>query len=608
MDKQLLSGDEAIARGAWEAGCKVAAAYPGTPATQILENLVNYKEVYCEWSTNEKVALEVALGAALAGVRSLCAMKHVGLNVAADPLFSSAYIGVRGGLVIVTADDPGLHSSQNEQDNRYYGMFAKIPVLTPSDSQEAKDFTKLAFELSEKYDVPVILRITTRIAHSKTIVGLEERKEVEDKGYVKDITKTNLLPQFARARHVSLEERMKKLEEYSNTTPVNQIIEGKKNFGVIADGVAYQYAREIFPKASFLKLGMVWPFPKELVKKFAQGKKQLYVIEEVDPFLEMLIKSTGVKVVGKDKLPSVEELNPRIVRNSLTEPCVAKGYAGGAKTTSFTPEAGLPPRPPALCPGCPHAGLFYLLQRKDIIITGDIGCYTLGSYPPHNTMDTCVCMGGSITIAHGIEKALHNGKPRTNFSHDDNGINRADFTLDSSKLGRDKRVVSIIGDSTFFHMGMPGLVNAVYNKGNQILVIVDNRTTGMTGHQDHPGTGKTLMGEETKMLKTEDVAKACGIDKVYVLDPYKIKENRALIRQILTEPGPAVIVSKQACVLLVPRKSAKQVIPDKCNGCKLCMSLGCPAMSFVDDKVVINSAFCVGCAMCIELCAREAIV
>jgi len=590
MDKQLLSGDEAIARGAWEAGCKVAAAYPGTPSTQILENLVNYKEVYCEWSTNEKVALEVALGAALAGVRSICTMKHVGLNVAADPLFSSAYIGVRGGLIIVTADDPGLHSSQNEQDNRYYGMFAKIPVLTPSDSQEAKDFTKLAFELSEKYDVPVILRITTRIAHSKTIVELGERKEVEDKGYVKDITKANLLPQYARVRHVSLEERMKKLEEYSNTASVNKIIEGKSpalpesqipnsqsvsskirkgGVGVIADGVAFEYAREVFPKASFLKLGMVWPFPKDLVKKFAQGKKHLYVIEEVDPFLETLIKSLGIKVIGKDKLPLVDELNPRIVRNSLTEHKI-----------EFTPEASLPARPPSLCPGCPHAGLFYLLQRKDVIITGDIGCYTLGTYPPHNTMDTCVCMGGSITIAHGMEKALKN----------------------------QKRVVSIIGDSTFFHMGMPGLVNAVYNKGNQILVIVDNRTTGMTGHQDHPGTGKTLMGEDTKMLKTEDVAKACGVDKVYVLDPYKIKDNRPLFRQILAEPGPAVIVSKQACALLVPRKTPKRVVPDECNGCKLCMSLGCPAMCFINDKVIIDTAFCVGCNMCCELCAKEAIV
>lgn len=568
MNRSLLSGDEAIARGAWEAGCKVASAYPGTPSTQILENLVNYQGVYCEWSTNEKVALEVALGAALAGVRSICTMKHVGLNVAADPLFSSAYIGVRGGMIIVTADDPGLHSSQNEQDNRYYGIFAKLPVLTPSDSQEAKDFTKLGFELSEKYDVPVILRITTRIAHSKTIVDLGERVEVEDKGYTKDITKTNLLPQYARGRHYSLEERMQKLEEFSNTDAVNKIIEGKKNFGVIADGVAYEYAREVFPKASFLKLGVVWPFPKELVKRFARGKKHLYVIEEVDPFLETLIKSLGIKVVGKDKLPLVEELNPRIVRNLLTEHKI-----------EFTPETSLPPRPPALCPGCPHAGLFYLLQRKDVIITGDIGCYTLGSYPPHNAMDTCVCMGGSITLAHGMEKALKNTK----------------------------RVVSIIGDSTFFHMGMPGLVNTAYNKGNQITIIVDNRTTGMTGHQDHPGTGKTLMGEETKMLKTEEVAKACGIDKVYVLDPYKIKENRALFRQILAEPGPAVIVSKQACALLVSRKPARKVNVEKCIGCKVCLSLGCPAMSFEADKSHINPAFCVGCGMCAELCAKQAI-
>lgn len=568
INKKLLSGDEAISRGAWEAGCKVASAYPGTPSTQILEDLVNYNEVYCEWATNEKVALEVALGAALAGVRALCTMKHVGLNVAADPLFSSAYIGVRGGLVIVTADDPGLHSSQNEQDNRYYGMFAKIPVLTPSDSQEAKDFTKLGFELSEKYDVPVILRITTRIAHSKTIVELGERVEIQDKGYIKDITKANLLPQYARSRHISLEEQMKKLETYANTATINQIIEGKKNFGVIADGVAFEYAREVFPKASFLKLGMVWPFPKELVKKFAQGKKHLYVIEEVDPFLETLIKSLGIKVTGKDKLPLFDELNPRVLRNFLTN-----------KPVKFTAEQNLPSRPPVLCPGCPHAGLFYLLQKKDLIITGDIGCYTLGSYPPHNAMDSCVCMGGSITLAHGIEKALKNTR----------------------------RVVSIIGDSTFFHMGTPGLINTAYNKGNQITIIVDNRTTGMTGHQDHPGTGKTLSGEETKLLKTEEVAKACGIDKVYVLDPYKIKENRVLFRQILTEPGPAVVVSKQACALLVARKPAKKVNVEKCIGCKVCLSLGCPAMSFANDKTVISAAFCVGCGMCAELCAKQAI-
>ncbi|MEO0076650.1 MAG: indolepyruvate ferredoxin oxidoreductase subunit alpha [candidate division WOR-3 bacterium] len=575
--KTLLSGDEAIARGAWEAGCKVAAAYPGTPSTQILENLANYQDVYCEWSTNEKVALEVALGAALAGVRSLCAMKHVGLNVAADPLFSSAYIGVNAGMVIVTADDPGLHSSQNEQDNRYYGMFAKIPVLTPSDSQEAKDFTKLAFEISEQFDIPVILRITTRIAHSKTVVELQQRAEIADKGYTKNVAKMNLLPQFARKLHANLEERIKKLEAYANNCSINKIIEGKKNVGVIADGVAFQYAREVFPKASFLKLGMVWPFPKALVKEFCRNKKHLYVIEEVDPFLETQIKALGIKVIGKDKLPLIDELNPRIIRNALTE-----------KKINVQPETTLPARPPALCPGCPHAGLFYLLQKKDIIITGDIGCYTLGTYPPHNAMDSCVCMGASITLAHGIEKALKYSKKENDQPT--------------------KRVVSVIGDSTFFHMGITGLINTIYNKGNQITVIVDNRTTGMTGHQDHPGTGKTLMGEETIMLNTEDIAKACGVKKVYVIDPYNIKENRTLFRQILADPDPAVIVSKRTCALLVSRKPAKKVLADNCIGCKLCLALGCPAISFVNDKAVINSAFCVGCGMCVQLCAKQAIV
>jgi indolepyruvate ferredoxin oxidoreductase alpha subunit len=467
-----------------------------------------------------------------------------------------------------------MHSSQNEQDNRWYGMSAKIPVLTPSDSQEAKDFAKLAFEISEEFNVPVILRITTRIAHSKTRVEIENRKEAQTRTYTKSFTKTNLLPSNARPLHRSLEERMKRLTEFNNTRGPNRIEEGQKGFGVIADGVAYQYAHEVFPKASFLKLGMVHPFPAETVRKFAQGKKKLYVIEETDPFLELQIKALGIKVTGKDKLPMLDELNPRIVRNSLA--------VSSSQSAVRSPQSGIPPRPPALCPGCPHTGIFYLLQRKEVIVTGDIGCYTLGSYPPHNAMDTCVCMGASITLGHGIEKAQ---------AQDDK-----------------RRVVAMIGDSTFFHMGIPGLVNTVYNKGNSITIVVDNRTTGMTGHQDHPGTGKTLMGQPTKNLDIVQVVKALGIEKVYLLDPYRITDNRPLFRQILSEPGPAVIVSRRPCALLVPRGASKKVIAEQCNGCKLCLQLGCPAMSLVDDKVVIDESLCGGCAMCVELCGRKAIV
>ena len=570
MPKALLSGDEAVARGAYEAGCKVAAAYPGTPSTEILENIVKYPEIYSEWSTNEKVAFEVGLGASLAGARALVAMKHVGLNVAADPLFSSAYIGVKGGFVIVSADDPGLHSSQNEQDNRFYGLAAKLPVLCPSDSQETKDFVKMAFDISEQFDIPVLVRITTRIAHSKTVVDLLDRVEYPVKGYEKKKEKTTLLPQYARVRHYSLEERMQKLAEYTEMTPINRYEPGKKTIGVVADGVAYEYAREIFPKASFLKLGMVHPFPKKLVNSFAKGIKKLYVVEEVDPFLELQIKALGLKVMGKDALPRVDELNPNIVRNSLT-----------VKKLETKPETGIPARPPLLCPGCPHTGLFYALQRQNIIIAGDIGCYTLGALPPHNGMDTCICMGASITFAHGVEKAL---------GTEDN-----------------RKKVAVIGDSTFFHMGIPGLINVFYNQGHTITIVVDNRTTGMTGHQDHPGTGRTLMGAEVKALDIAEIARACGIEKVYVVDPYKIKETKSLIRKVLAEEGPAVVVSRRPCVLMVSKNPPKRVLIEKCNGCKLCIQLGCPAIEIKDDKAVINDAFCVGCGMCIEVCAREAI-
>ncbi len=567
---KLLLGDEACARGAYEGGCRVACAYPGTPSTEILEALSEYKEVYCEWSTNEKVAFEVVFGAANAGARSLVAMKHVGLNVCADPLFSSAYIGVKAGMVIVTCDDPGMHSSQNEQDNRFYGLMAKLPVLCPSDSQEVKDFTKTAFEISEQFEIPVILRLTTRVAHSKSPVNLEERVELPVKGYIKDTPSRNLMPQFARRRHPLLEEKLKRLEEYSEKTPLNKIEWGSKSFGIIADGVSYLYAKDAFPKASFLKLGMVYPFPKNLVRIFAQGVKRVYVVEEVDPFIEILAKEAGVKVFGKDFLPRCEELNPFIVRNSLSK-----------KKVEIEREEVIP-RPPALCPGCPHTGIFYLLQRKDFILCGDIGCYTLGALPPHNALESCICMGASITYAHGVERAIRQQDKR--------------------------RVVALIGDSTFFHMGIPGLINVGYNKGNVITIVFDNQTTGMTGHQDHPGTGKTLMGEETRMIKIEEIAKACGIEDVYILDPYQIRENRKKIREIFEKEGPKVIISRRPCALLVPRKEAKKVISDLCNGCRLCLQLGCPAIMFKEEKVIIQDAFCVGCGMCQELCLKGAIV
>jgi len=604
VSRALLTGDEAVAQGAWEAGVRVAAAYPGTPSTEILEALVKYPDVYCEWSSNEKVALEVTLGAALAGVRALATMKHVGLNVAADALFSAAYIGVNAGLVIVSADDPGMHSSQNEQDNRWYGISAKVPVLTPSDSQEARDYTKLGYQISEEFNTPVILRITTRIAHSKTIVEIGERTEPASRGYTKDFTKTTLLPSNARPLHRSLEERIRRLTEYSNgrwghdaaSCPhLNRIEEGQKSIGVIADGVAYQYAREVFPKASFLKLGMVHPFPAEIVRRFAEGKKRLFVVEETDPF-ELQIKALGIEVTGKERLPWCDELSPRVVRNALAP------HSAFRAPHSALPVTDVPGRPPVLCPGCPHAGLFYLLQHKELIVTGDIGCYTLGACPPHNVMESCVCMGASITLGHGIEKALDPTDKR--------------------------RIVTVIGDSTFFHMGLPGLVNTVYNKGNTITIVVDNRTTGMTGHQNHPGTGKTLMGESTNLLDIAQVVKGLGVEKVHIMDPYRIKENRALIRQILSEPGPAVIVSRRECVLLTPRQAPKRVIAEQCTGCKLCLQLGCPAISLQirgpasvtrdptedgrrttdDGFVVIDDSLCVGCAMCVELCAKGAIV
>ncbi|MEO0088153.1 MAG: indolepyruvate ferredoxin oxidoreductase subunit alpha [candidate division WOR-3 bacterium] len=571
MSKALLSGNEAVARGAYEAGCLVACAYPGTPSTEILEEISKYKEIYCEWSVNEKVALEVALGAALAGARSLCAMKHVGLNVASDPLFSSAYIGVNGGFIIVTCDDPGMHSSQNEQDNRFYGLFAKIPVICPSDSQEAKDLTIKAFEISEEFDIPIILRMTTRVSHCKSVVSLGERIEKEIRGYKKDVSKTNLLPQFAKRRHILLEEKIEKLKEYSNNFSYNRFEKGNSDLLIIADGVAYQYAKEVFKDASFLKLTMVYPFPDKLVREICQNYKEIIVVEEVDPFIELMVRSLGFKVKGKDYLPKFDELNP-----DKLKVFIKREIKEEVKTDN------LPRRPPALCPGCPHIGTFYLLQKKDYIITGDIGCYTLGALAPHYAMDTCVCMGASITLACGIEKV-------------------------NKRINDERPIIAVIGDSTFFHMGLPGLLNMVYNKCNIILFILDNETTGMTGHQDHPGTGKTLMKEETKRILPEDIARACGVEQVYVLNPYKIKENKKIIDKLLKERKQAVVVMREPCIFLKKREKPKEIDIELCTGCKLCIRLGCPAISYEDSKAKINKIFCVGCGMCVEVCPKGAI-
>ncbi|MEN3046283.1 MAG: indolepyruvate ferredoxin oxidoreductase subunit alpha [Candidatus Hydrothermales bacterium] len=577
--KLLISGNEAVARGAWEAGVKVACAYPGTPSTEILENLSKYPEVNTEWSTNEKVAFEVAYGAAIAGARSVVSMKHVGLNVAADPLFSSAYAGTKGGFVIISCDDPGMHSSQNEQDTRRYAKFAKIPIIEPSDAQEAYDFIKLAFEISEKFETPVLFRMSTRVSHTKGIVEVSERKEVPVKDYVKNPSQFILLPANARERHKVLEEKLLKLKEYSSESILNRIEKGKNSIGIVSSGVAYNYAKEVFKDAWFLKIGMPFPFPEKLFKKFYKKVKKIIVIEENEPFLEEEIKILGYKVEGKKYLPICDELNPDIVRKSIKKRELP--HPDPLKTVR---------RPPQLCPGCPHTGVFYCLSKLKVTVTGDIGCYTLGALPPFNAMDTCICMGASIGNALGFEKAR--GK---------------DFS---------KRMVAVIGDSTFLHSGVTGLINIAYNKGTVKTIILDNRTTAMTGHQDHPGTGKTAKGEKTKEINLKELAKACGIEKVYEVNPYDIKETLKTLKSAIESEEAAVIISRAPCALLkesreyFSKKEKKRVLEEKCLGekCKACIRVGCPAISIRNGKAFISPLLCVGCDLCTQVCPVTAIV
>ncbi len=567
--KVLLSGNEAVARGAYEADCKVAASYPGTPSTEILESVVQYERIYCEWSVNEKVALEVALGASMGGARALYASKHVGLNVAADPFFNAAYIGTRGGLVVVSADDPGLHSSQNEQDNRYYGAAAKVPVLCPSDSQEAKDFTCLAFEISERFDVPVLVRLTTRISHTKGVVELGRRARRKSKGYRKNIRKNMILPAFAKVRHGDLESRIAALAEYAEEFPGNSTEDGQGALAFICDGVAYQYTREAFPDAPVLKLGMVHPLPVGLIEAFCRRHADVVVVEENDPVIEAGVRALGFHVRGKDTVPRVDELNPNRVAEAL------------GQTVPSSRRLRLPGRPPVLCPGCGHRGLFYTLAKFKPVIAGDIGCYTLGALPPLGAMDTCVCMGASITVAHGLEKAG----------------------------STDGKVVAVIGDSTFYHSGMTGLLNVVYNLGRTLVVILDNFTTAMTGHQRHPGTGRTLQGAPTGPIRPETVAKGMGVEWVRVVDPYDLDTTEAAVEEGLAFEGPAVLIARRACTLQVKSKRGpRQVTMQECTGCRICMQLGCPAISIRGKKAVIDEMLCYGdCGMCVQVCPRGAI-
>ena len=581
---KLLLGNEAIARGAWEAGVRVGSAYPGTPSTEIMEALAQYEEVYVEWATNEKVALEVALGAAIAGSRALYASKHVGLNVAADPLFSSAITGIRAGLVIVSADDPGMYSSQNEQDNRFYGLAAKIPVLCPSDSQEAKDLTALGFEISERFDIPVLLRSTTRLSHTRTPVTLGPRKEVEHKGYERNPEKYMVLPMYARRRRVDLDKRIEALREYSNRSGINKLYEGKGDIGIVGDGVAFLYGREVFPEAWALKLNMTFPFPDELARELARHIKVLYVFEENDPFIELHLRALnlGVEIrgkgypVGKEYIPKAGELSVDRIMVSLN-----------LKEKDETEEKAkdIPSRPPTLCPGCTHRTVFWALSKfKNIIITGDIGCYTLGALPPLNAMETCVDMGASITMAHGIHKSLQ-------------------MTSDKRK------VVAVIGDSTFFHSGVTGLINAIYNKADITVVILDNSITAMTGHQDHPGSGKNAKGEPAPRIDIANLVRALGVEKVVEVDPYDPKETMKGLREVINHKGVSVLIAKRPCPLYIRfYEGTYTILQDKCTKCNVCLGLGCPAIKVVEGRIEIDPLLCVGCGVCEKICPYKAIV
>lgn len=573
--KQLMLGNAAVARGLYEAGCSVVSSYPGTPSTEITEEIAKFDEVYSEWAPNEKVAMEVAFGASLAGKRSFCAMKHVGLNVAADPLFTISYIGVNAGMVIAVADDAGMHSSQNEQDSRHYAKASKVPMLEPSDSQEALEFAKLAYELSEKYDTPVFLKMCTRIAHSQSIVETGERAVPPVKPYEKNIQKNVMMPANAKKKHPVVEKRIRDLAEYAETSYVNRIEWGDKKLGIITSSTCYQYAKEVYgEEASILKLGMVWPLPEKLIRSFAGQVEKVIVIEELDPFIEEFCDTIGVEVHGKDLLPLEDEFSQNLIASRLGKKEAEQG---------ISLEENMPVRPPVMCAGCPHRGMFYTLSKNKCRVLGDIGCYTLGAVAPLNAMEMNACMGASISSIHGFNKALGEES--------------------------EKNTVAVIGDSTFMHSGMTGLANIAYNQSNSTVIILDNSITGMTGHQQNPTTGYNIKGDPAGKIDLEALCKAMGFERVRVVDPYDLAQTDEVLKEELAAQAPSVIISRRPCALLktVKPKPALKADSDKCKGCKKCMKLGCPAISIKDKKAVIDPTLCVGCGVCQQLCAFGAL-
>lgn len=572
--KELMLGNKAVARGLYEAGCKVISSYPGTPSTEITEEAAAYKEVYCEWAPNEKVALEVAHGATLGGVRAACAMKHVGLNVAADPLFTISYQGLNAGLVVCVADDPGMHSSQNEQDSRHYAIAAKLPMLEPSDSEESRVFAKKAFEMSEKFNTPVLLKMVTRVSHSQSIVDTEERVEPAQVPYVKDPTKV-MMTLNSRNAHVRVEQRTKDLIEYAENCEFNRVEMGKDtSVGIITDSTSYQYAREVLGEdACILKLGLINPLPEKLIKDFAAKVDRVVVLEELDPIIENHCKQLGIKVSGKDTFPICGEFSQNLVRECL----------GMEVPAHMSIDENLPARPPVMCAGCPHRGIFYILKKKKCMVYGDIGCYTLGAVAPLNAMDLNVCMGASCSGLHGFNKAM-------------------------GEAG-ESNSVGVIGDSTFIHSGMTGITDISYNMSNSTVIILDNSITGMTGHQQNPTTGKNLRGEPAGKVDLEALCKALGFNRVRVVDPYDLRAVEEAVTEELAAKEPSIIISRRPCVMIkgTVHKPPISVDEDKCVGCKQCMSIGCPAIAVKDKKAHIDPTLCIGCKVCSQMCKFGAI-